>query len=183
MVEPVSAATKAIEVGEKAPAIRLKDQDGQVVRLSDFRGRRVVIYFYPEDDTPACITQACGFRDEFREFERLGVPVLGISPQGAASHRRFADKYGLKFRLLADEPGADGVPPVASAYGVWREKVLYGRRFIGLVRTTFLVGPDGRIERRWDNVRTKGHAQRVLEAIREIEQGAAGTGKRRTKEP
>src|SRR5262245_41075541 len=115
-----------LEVGDKAPAFKAKDQDGKLVKLSDFKGRKVVLYFYPKDDTPGCTTEACGIRDSYKEFERRGVAVLGVSPDSEASHRKFADKFDLPFTLLADTDKA-----IVEAYGVWGEKKLYGRAYMG----------------------------------------------------
>lgn len=151
-----------IEVGSRAPAFSLRDQEGDLRSLAEFRGRSVVLYFYPEDDTPGCTEQACGFRDEWSEIQALGAVVLGVSTDDAESHRAFAAKHRLPFTLLIDEVGRDGVPRVAGKFGVWREKTLYGRKYTGLVRTTFLIDPAGIVSRRWDHVRVKGHAGAVL---------------------
>jgi peroxiredoxin Q/BCP len=167
-----------IAEGEPAPDFSLKDQNGRVVRLSQLRGRSVIIYFYPEDDTPLCTTEACGFRDLVPRFDAADAVVCGISADSPESHAAFATKHKLPFTLLCDEPQADGSPRTALAYGVWREKTLYGRKYTGLVRTTYLIGPDGRVRRRWDHVRVKGHADRVLEALRPTRSvvGRAGKG-------
>jgi peroxiredoxin Q/BCP len=143
-----------------APTFTLPDQDGRPVSLSDFAGQPVVVYFYPADDTPGCTKEACQFNDNLSAFDRAGVPVLGISPDDAASHRRFREKYGLGFALLSD---ADH--QVMEAYGAWGEKTLYGRKMIGVVRSTFLVAGDGTVMRAWYNVRADGHAAKVLSGL------------------
>ncbi|MDA8186356.1 MAG: thioredoxin-dependent thiol peroxidase [Actinomycetota bacterium] len=143
--------------GDQAPEFSLPDHDGKPVALGDFAGRRVVVYFYPADDTPGCTKEACQFNENLAAFERAGVEVIGISPDGDAKHRRFRDKYGLGIRLLSD-PAHE----VMAAYGAWGEKTLYGRKTTGVIRSTFLVGPDGRVERSWYNVRADGHAAKVL---------------------
>lgn len=155
-----------IEVGEKAPDFSLKDQDGRVHTLGQYRGTQVVIYFYPEDDTPLCTTQACQFRDAWKEFSKVEAVVLGISPQGVESHRAFAEKFKLPFAILADEPGKDGKPAVCTRYGVWAEKNMYGRVVVGMLRTTYLIDREGKVAKRWDRVKTPGHGEKVLEAAR-----------------
>jgi peroxiredoxin Q/BCP len=149
-----------IDLGRKAPAFTLKDQAGKTHRLADYAGRPVVLYFYPKDDTPGCTKEACAFRDQLPKFSRLKAVVLGISGQGEASKAKFAGKYGLTFPLLADENYE-----VAEKYGVWQKKWLYGRTFMGVSRTTFLIGPDGRIAKRWDKVKVDKHADEVLAAL------------------
>lgn len=149
-----------LQPGDPAPQFTLPDQDGAPVDLAGYRGRRVVVYFYPQDDTPGCTKEACQFNDALAGFEDAGVDVLGISADDAGSHRRFRARYGLRFRLLTD----DG-HQVATAYGAYGEKVLYGRKSVGVIRSTFLVDPEGRIERAWYGVRTDGHAARVLAEV------------------
>jgi peroxiredoxin Q/BCP len=150
--------------GDQAPDFILSGVSGAggevKVRLSELRGHTVVLYFYPRDDTSGCTTQACGIRDAWSEFEQAGAVVLGVSPDDAASHLKFSSKYDLPFTLLSD-PDHE----VAEAYGVWKEKSMYGRRFWGIERTTFVIGPDGTIVRVFPRVRPKQHAARVLEAI------------------
>jgi len=146
--------------GDIAPAFSLPDQDGEIVSLGDFAGHRVVVYFYPADDTPGCTKEACQFSDLVDEYEALGVEVLGISPDGGTKHQKFRAKYGLKIALLSD-PDHE----VMALYGAFGPKTLYGRKTLGVIRSTFLVGPDGRIERAWYNVRADGHAAKVLEAV------------------
>jgi len=149
-----------LKPGEKAPDFTLPDHDGAAVSLSGCRGRRVGVYFYPRDDPRGCTTEACGFNDNLATFEQTGVAVVGISADSAASHQRFRQKYGLTFPLLTDKDHA-----VMEAYGAWGEKTLYGRKSVGVIRSTFLVGPDGKIERAWYNVRANGHAEKVLEEV------------------
>ncbi len=143
--------------GDRAPRFTLPDQDGHKVSLKDFAGQRVVVYFYPRDDTPGCTKEACQFNDNLRAFTRAKVPVLGISADSAEKHRAFRSKYGLKFPLLTD---ADHT--VGEAYGAWGEKTLYGKKSIGVIRSTFLVGDDGTIIRPWYQVKADGHADKVL---------------------
>jgi peroxiredoxin Q/BCP len=149
-----------IEPGKKAPAFSLKDQHGKVHKLSDYAGRPVVLYFYPKDDTPGCTKEACAFRDNLPRFKTSRAAVLGVSILDEASKARFADKYDLTFPLLADEDHA-----VAEKYGVWQKKSLYGRSFMGNVRTTYLIGRDGKVTKRWDNVKVDGHADAVADAV------------------
>lgn len=152
-----------IEAGEPAPDFTLPDQSGEDVTLSGLRGRPVVVYFYPRDDTPGCTTQACGIRDQWREFEEAGAVVLGISPDTVESHQRFAGKYDLPHRLLADPDRT-----VLERYGAYGEKVLYGRTTVGVIRSTFLVAPDGTVAKVWKRVQTKKHADQVLAALADL---------------
>jgi peroxiredoxin Q/BCP len=149
-----------LEAGDKAPAFSLLDQDGKTHRLKDYAGRPVVLYFYPKDDTPGCTKEACDFRDALPKLGKSKATVLGVSILDTASKAKFAKKHGLRFPLLADPDHA-----VAEKYGVWQKKSLYGRQFMGIARTTFLIGPDGKIARRWDNVKVDGHAADVLSAV------------------
>jgi thioredoxin-dependent peroxiredoxin len=151
-----------IDPGKKAPAFGLKDQDGQTHRLTDYAGRPVVLYFYPKDDTPGCTKEACAFRDNLPKFKTSKAVVLGVSILDEASKARFARKYDLTFPLLADSDHA-----VAEKYGVWQKKSLYGRSFMGLVRTTYLIDRNGKVAKRWDNVKVDGHADAVLAAVNE----------------
>jgi len=152
------------KVGELAPEFELQDDAGQAHRLSDRRGHFTVVYFYPEDDTPNCTTEACSFRDNDAAFKAADTEVWGLSPQGPASKAAFRAKYGLPFTLLADDGHA-----VADLYGVWGEKQRYGRTFMGIRRTSFLIGPDGRVANLWTNVKAEGHATEVLAALREAQ--------------
>ncbi len=147
-----------LEAGDKAPAFTLPDKDGTKVSLKDFAGRRVVVYFYPADDTPGCTKEACQFNDNLRAFSRAEVAVVGVSPDGAEAHARFASKYGLKFPLLSDPTHA-----VMERYGAWGEKTLYGRKTVGVIRSTFLIDEKGGVTRAWYSVRADGHAAKVLE--------------------
>jgi peroxiredoxin Q/BCP len=149
-----------IDAGKKAPAFSLKDQHGKTHRLADYAGRPVVLYFYPKDDTPGCTKESCDFQANLPAFGKDKAVVLGISILDEKSKAKFADKYGLTFPLLAD---ADH--EVAEKYGVWQKKSLYGRSFMGIARTTYLIGPDGKVVKRWDNVKVDGHAGEVLAAL------------------
>ena len=149
-----------IDPGRKAPAFSLKDQHGRTHRLADYAGRPVILYFYPKDDTPGCTKESCAFRDNLPKFTSSRAVVFGASILDEASKAKFAGKYNLTFPLLADEDHA-----VAEKYGVWQKKSLYGREFMGIVRTTYLIGADGKVVRRWDNVKVDGHAEEVLEAV------------------
>jgi len=152
-----------IEQGEKAPAFSLKDQDGTPHRLSEYAGRPVVLYFYPKDDTSGCTAEACAFQDNLPRFKTGKAVVLGVSILDEVSKAKFAGKYNLTFPLLADEDHA-----VAEKYGVWQKRSLYGRHFMGIARTTYLIGGDGRVVRRWDKVKVDGHAEDVLAAVRAL---------------
>jgi thioredoxin-dependent peroxiredoxin len=150
------------DVGDKAPAFSLEDQSGETVKLSDFKGKKVVLYFYPKDDTPGCTREACAFRDEHSALLKAGAVVLGVSPDSEATHAKFAGKYKLPFPLLADPDHA-----VSERYGAWGEKSLYGRKFMGIQRSTFLIDGSGKVSRVWPKVKVDGHVDQVLEAIRE----------------
>ncbi|HUO64167.1 MAG TPA: thioredoxin-dependent thiol peroxidase [Terriglobales bacterium] len=150
----------AVEPGRKAPAFSLQDQDGKTHSLKGYAGRPLVLYFYPKDDTPGCTREACDFRDALPDFKKGMAAVLGVSILDTASKAKFARKHRLNFPLLAD-PDHE----VAEKYGVWKKKSLYGKSFMGLARTTFLIGADGVVARRWDNVKVDGHADAVLEAV------------------
>lgn len=155
-------------VGDPAPDFALPDETGTIHRLADRRGGWTVVYFYPADDTPGCTTEACQFRDVNETVESEDAVVWGISPDDAASHARFRSKYGLPFTLLSDVDHA-----VADAYGAWGVKQSYGRETVGIIRSSFLVGPDGRIARAWPKVKADGHAAEVVQALREVRAGAA----------
>lgn len=146
--------------GDPAPSFSSLDQDGNAVSSARLRGRRFVLFFYPKDNTPGCTREACSFRDTWPRLRDAGVEVFGVSPDGAVSHRKFAAKFRLPFRLLADEDRT-----LCRTYGVWGRKTFMGRSFEGVHRTTFLVGPDGRIERIWEKVKPDGHAEEVLAAV------------------
>jgi thioredoxin-dependent peroxiredoxin len=144
--------------GDKAPAFTLPDAEGNKTSLSSFAGKKVVVYFYPRDDTPGCTKEACQFNDALSQFEGLGVPVIGISPDKAASHVKFRDKYGLRFTLLSDPEHT-----VMAAYGAWGEKTMYGKVTTGVIRSTFLIDEKGKVARAWYHVKADGHAAKVLE--------------------
>ncbi|HXQ59440.1 MAG TPA: thioredoxin-dependent thiol peroxidase [Acidimicrobiales bacterium] len=146
-----------LDAGDKAPAFTLPDQDGRKVSLKDFAGRQVVVYFYPADDTPGCTKEACQFNDNLKAFEKSDVVVIGISPDGAEKHVKFRNKYGLAFPLLSDPDHK-----VMEKYGAYGEKTLYGKKTVGVIRSTFLIGPDQKIVRAWHHVRADGHAEKVL---------------------
>ncbi len=152
-----------IEEGKKAPAFSLKSQDGKTVKLADFAGKPVVLYFYPKDNTPGCTTEACDFRDQHSKLEKAGAVVLGVSPDKETTHAKFAGKFGLPFTLLADTEHE-----VSEKYGAWGEKSLYGRKFMGIIRSTFLIGGDGKVARVWPKVKVNGHVDEVLEAVKSL---------------
>lgn len=162
MSETAAEGNPPVELheGDLAPDFDLPISGGGTAQLSEARGQTVVLYFYPKDDTPGCTTQACGFRDNMDVLSEAGVLVYGISPDSVASHEKFIAKHDLTFPLLADE-GAK----IARAYGVWKEKNMYGRKYMGIERTTFLIGPDGTISRIWRKVKPAGHAEEVLKAV------------------
>jgi peroxiredoxin Q/BCP len=149
-----------IAEGEAAPDFTLPADDGGTVRLSDLRGKPVVLYFYPQDDTPGCTKEACAFRDRSADFEERGAVVLGVSPDDVASHGRFRDKFTLNFPLLADAGHQ-----VAERYGAWREKNLYGKKSMGIQRSTFLIDREGKVRKVWKRVAVDGHDEEVLKAL------------------
>jgi len=152
-----------LEAGQEAPDFTLPDQDGAELTLSELRGETVVVYFYPKADTPGCTIQACGVRDRGADYAKAGARVLGVSPDEVADVKKFAEKFELEFTLLADADHA-----VAEAYGVWGEKSMYGRRYMGVTRATFIVDPEGRIARVFPKVSPKTHDDVVLEALAEL---------------
>ena len=149
-----------IAIGIPAPDFQLPDENGSLRTLSEFQGKRVVLYFYPKDDTPGCTTEACEFRDAYADYEKAGVVILGVSPDAPKSHTNFKNKFNLPFPLLADNDHA-----VCQAYGVWGRKKYMGREYDGVFRTTFLIGPDGTILKVFEGVKPAGHAAEVLAAI------------------
>ena len=149
-----------IDPGKKAPSFSLPDQQGKTHSLTDYTGQPVVVYFYPKDDTPGCTKESCAFQDNLPKFRKSKAAVLGISVLDTKSKARFADKYGLQFPLLADEDHA-----IMEKYGVWQEKSMYGKKYMGVARTTYLIAPDGKVARRWDGVKVDGHAEEVLAAV------------------
>jgi peroxiredoxin Q/BCP len=156
-----------IDQGSRAPEFELPDQDGRIVKLSDFRGQPVVVYFYPKADTPGCTTQACGVRDHRGEYASAGAVVLGISPDPVARVKRFHEKHGLNFPLLADEDHA-----VADAYGVWGQKSMYGRTYWGVQRTTFVIDEEGKLGQVLRAVKPTTHDDQVLEALGDMRPAA-----------
>jgi thioredoxin-dependent peroxiredoxin len=154
------AAATLVEEGARAPDFTLESDTGEQVTLSSFRGRHVVLYFYPRDDTPGCAAEACSFRDDYEAYQERRAVILGVSPDDTASHVRFKDKYALPFTLLAD-PGHK----VAEQYGAWGEKVLFGKKSIGLIRSTFVIDPEGKVAKAISPVRVQGHSDEVLAAL------------------
>ena len=151
------------EAGQQAPDFTLTDGEGRPVKLADFAGKNVVLFFYPQDDTPGCTKEACGFRDAWDDIQELGAVVLGVSPDGAESHRQFAAKYRLPFRLLSDP-----TREVMQAYGAYGEKTMYGKKSVGVIRSTTWIGPDGRVRKHWARVPDAAeHPARVLAALRD----------------
>ena len=153
-----------LENGVRAPAFTLPDADGKKVSLKDYLGTKVVVYFYPADDTPGCTKEACQFNENLKAFDRSGVTVLGISPDGAEKHQRFITKYKLRFPLLTDVTRS-----VMEKYGAYGEKVLYGKKTVGVIRSTFIVDEKGKIAKAWYSVKADGHAAKVLEALEALD--------------
>src|SRR6188508_535185 len=151
-----------VEVGKKAPAFTLESSDGGKVKLADLAGKVVVLYFYPRDNTPGCTVEAEGFRDAVPALKKLGATVLGVSKDSIASHCKFRDKYSLGFQLLSDPEGT-----MIEKYGAWGEKVLYGKKSLGILRSTVIVGPDGKVTKVFPRVKVKGHVDAVLAALAE----------------
>ena len=157
----------AIEEGKAAPAFTLEDADGKRVSLGDYRGRYVVVYFYPRDDTPGCTKEACGFRDLHGPIRARGAEVIGISPDDGAAHRKFSDKHSLPFTLLCDPEHE-----VMARYGAWGEKTMYGKKTVGVIRSTVIVAPDGTVAKRWKRVsRAADHPAKVLEVLEGLAEG------------
>lgn len=150
----------ALKEGAKAPAFSLEDQDGKTVKLADFKGKSVVLFFYPKDNTTGCTAEACAFRDDYAKLKKKGAVVLGVSPDSGSSHQKFISKFSLPFPLLVDADHA-----VAEKYGAWGEKSLYGRKYLGIIRSTFLIGPDGKLQKIWPKVKVAGHNDEVLAAL------------------
>lgn len=149
--------------GKQAPDFSLKNEKGEVVSLADFANEKyVILYFYPKDATPGCTTQACDFRDSFDEFTKLNAVILGVSPDGEASHLKFIDKHGLPFSLLVDDEKV-----VSEAYDVWKLKKMFGKEYMGIVRSTFLIDPSGTVVKEWRKVSVKGHIDEALETLKE----------------
>lgn len=150
----------SLKEGDRAPGFEAQTFSGDTIRLVDLRGKEVILYFYPRDDTPGCTKEACGFRDWFDEIKKKGAIVLGVSPDPAKSHRKFTEKFNLPFPLLIDEQ-----KKIIDAYGVWGEKTFMGRKYMGVYRVTFLIGKDGRIKKIWPDVKPDGHALELLAAL------------------
>ncbi|OUT58699.1 MAG: thioredoxin-dependent thiol peroxidase [Rhodopirellula sp. TMED11] len=153
-----------IEVGKKAPAFTLSDDQGNKVKLSDLKGNPVVLFFYPRDDTPGCTKEACAFRDRYDEMQELSAQLFGVSADSAESHAKFKEKYSLPFPLLVDEKHA-----MLEKYGAWREKNMYGKKSMGIQRSTYLIDGDGKIVKVWKRVRVDGHDQQVIDALIELQ--------------
>ena len=154
-------ASETLQVGAKAPSFKLPSSTGETISLSDQSGKRVVLYFYPRADTPGCTKEACGFRDAIAGYRKLDVPVFGVSPDPVEDVKKFAEKFNLNFPLLADADHA-----VTEKYGVWQEKSMYGKKYMGAARTTFIIGPDGTIEHVFEKVKPEGHDREVLEYLK-----------------
>ena len=157
-----------VEVGQRAPAFSLPTDEGGKIRLSDLKGRPVVLYFYPRDNTPGCTREACAFRDRQAEMKKLGAVVLGVSGDSIESHGKFRTNHGLNFPLLSDPDHQ-----IAEKYGAWREKNMYGKKSLGIVRSTFLIGPTGKVVKVWKQVKVDGHDEQVLAALAELTGKAA----------
>ncbi|MBP6822799.1 MAG: thioredoxin-dependent thiol peroxidase [Acidobacteria bacterium] len=157
---PDSADSKLLKVGAKAPAFSLTNTDGKTVKLSDFKGKKVALYFYPKDMTPGCTTEACGFRDDYSELKKRGVEVLGVSGDEQKSHQKFTEKYSLPFTLLSDP-----THEMMEKYGAWGEKTLYGRKYMGVLRITYIIDEAGRIARVFEKVKTATHSKDVISAV------------------
>lgn len=151
----------ALEINDKAPGITIPNEDGQPVSLKDFAGKNVVLFFYPKADTPGCTIEACGFRDAFKKIQKAGVVVLGISADTPAKQKKFKEKFELPYSLLADVD-----KKMCEAFGVMKEKSMYGKKYIGIARTTFVIGPDGKIVKVFENVKPEGHAEEVLASLK-----------------
>lgn len=150
-----------LEVGKKAPDFSLLNQDEKKISLKDYLGQKVVLYFYPKDDTSGCTKEACGFSDDLPKFNKIDAVILGVSPDSVKSHKKFSEKYKLKFDLLADEEKL-----VLEKYGVWKEKSMYGRKYMGVERTTFIIDEKGKIKKIFNKVKVEGHNKEVLESLK-----------------
>jgi peroxiredoxin Q/BCP len=151
-----------LDVGKKAPDFNLLNQDGKIISLKDFLGQKIVLYFYPKDDTSGCTKEACSFSDDLPKFTKIDAVILGVSPDSVKSHKKFSEKYKLKFDLLADEEKT-----VVEKYGVWKEKSMYGRKYMGVERTTFILDEKGKIKKIFNKVKVDGHNKEVLEALKD----------------
>jgi peroxiredoxin Q/BCP len=153
----------ALKVGDKAPSFKLKNQDGETISLSDLKGKPIVLYFYPKDDTSGCTKEACNFRDEFPKFGKMKAEIIGISADSIESHKKFAEKYKLPFNLLSDEK-----KETIEKYGVWQEKSIYGKKYMGIVRTTFIIDSSGKISKIFSKVKVDEHNKEVMETLKEL---------------
>lgn len=151
-----------LDVGKKAPDFSLLNQDEKKISLKNYLGQKVVLYFYPKDDTSGCTKEACGFSDDLPKFNKIDAVILGVSPDSVKSHKKFSEKYKLKFDLLADEEKL-----VLEKYGVWKEKSMYGRQYMGVERTTFIIDEKGKIKKVFNKVKVEGHNKEVLEALKD----------------
>jgi thioredoxin-dependent peroxiredoxin len=154
----------SVEEGKAAPAFSMESTDGKTVSLKDLKGNKVVLYFYPKDDTPGCTVEACSFRDSFADFKKAGAVILGVSPDSVTSHDKFKEKFSLPFPLLADAEHA-----VAEKYGIWKEKSMYGKKYMGVERTTFIIDSAGKIAKIFPKVKVEGHHEEVLAAVKAAE--------------
>jgi peroxiredoxin Q/BCP len=153
----------SVNVGDKAPSVVLNDQEGKKVSLNDFKGSNIVLYFYPKDNTSGCTKEACDFRDEFPKFGKLKTKIFGVSPDSVESHKKFAAKYNLPFQLLSDEN-----KQVVEKYGVWKEKSMYGRKYMGVERSTFIIDKTGKLRKIFRKVKVADHHKEVINALKEI---------------
>lgn len=152
-----------ISIGKKAPAFKLFDQNGKLISLKDYLGKNVILYFYPKDDTSGCTAEACSFRDDFPQFKKIDAVIIGVSPDSVASHKKFQQKYSLPFTLLSDES-----KEVVEKYGVWKEKSMYGRKYMGVERTTIIIDKKGAVRKIYPKVKVAGHNAEVLSALNEL---------------
>ena len=152
-----------IKEGNKAPEFNLPASNGKTITLKDLKGKNIVIYFYPKDDTPGCTVEACGFRDSYKEIEKLGAVILGVSPDNVTSHEKFIKKFNLPFNLLADTD-----KKMCQNYGVWVEKSMYGKKYMGVARTTFIINKEGKISKIFEKVKPEGHNKEIIEAIKTL---------------
>ncbi|MBX2976896.1 MAG: thioredoxin-dependent thiol peroxidase [Ignavibacteriaceae bacterium] len=150
-----------LEVGKKAPSFSLKNQNDELVSLNDFKGQKVVLYFYPKDNTSGCTKEACSFNENISSLNKINAVVLGVSPDSIQSHKKFADKYGLTFNLLSDSEKT-----LVQAYDVWKEKSMYGKKYMGVERTTIIIDENGKISKIFNKVKVEGHTQQVLDALK-----------------
>lgn len=149
-----------LEVGKKAPSFKLKDQNGNIISLNDFKGKKVVLYFYPKDNTPGCTKEACSFRDSIKEIEKQNAVVIGISADSVSSHKNFSEKFNLPFPILSDEE-----KKVLELYGVWKEKNMYGKKYMGIERTTIIIDEDGKIKKIFPKVKVDGHTEEIIKEL------------------